>query len=208
MLAPCQGTAVELEGSWAEALGRGMWWAGAYAAVGFARSRPPGHRSPSKTARCFGEKSDDPHPVGISYRRENPSQATSRYEIHGLRVGGGLQGGWRVLALDLGYLHNGALVINDYGQREKKETIHGLRGRIGLAFAHELFTGSQTTYSGQCCKLPDGSEDTSSETACECERTPIGLSLFLYYGNEFYFTDSDVWVDHVVGFSLKVGVGL
>jgi hypothetical protein len=155
--------------------------------MGFTSPRPPGHPPPSTSTRCFTEK-EGSAPTGISYARKLPGDVTSDYLQQGLRWSTGLQGGWRILAADVGYLRNSALVVSDpaRGWLERKESIHGLRVRVGLAFAHELFTGGDTRYSPRCC-LPKG---TPSETACECERVPVGVSLFFYYANELYFSDA------------------
>jgi hypothetical protein len=209
LLAPCQATAVELEGSIAHVT-HGMWWFGAYGAIGFARARPAGHPPPSNTARCFGEKADDKQFSGISYRRKSPGGPTSDYVIKGQRWSLGGEGGWRMFGFDVGYLQNSGLVVNESAGKENGERwVHGLRFRLGLALAHELFSGGSATYSRACC-LPKG---TPSETACECTRTPVGASLFLYYGSELYLTGSDsgelqVWNDGMVGVTLKMGVGL
>lgn len=113
------------------------------------------------------------------------------------RYGGGLNLGWRIFAVDAGYMHDSAL--QDLGFSG-----HGMRFRGGLAIAHETFTGHDARYRRSCCD-----PDTSS-TPCECDRTPVGLALFLYAGAEW--APSGTWKKHwfepLFGLSLKMGLGL
>lgn len=114
------------------------------------------------------------------------------------RYGGGLNVGWRIFAVDAGYMYDGAL--HDLGFSR-----HGFRFRGGVALAHETFTGHAARFRRSCCKPND-----SSSTPCECERTPVGLALFLYTGTEYVgrgSLDRD-WFEPLFGFTFKVGLGL
>jgi hypothetical protein len=217
---PCQATSTEFEASVARVVAPGLWWLGAYASGGFQSGRPPGRRPASDLATCFDEFDrfeDTVHEDGdrrISYDRDAKyPNIEGKYSGRGLRVGAGVEGGWRFIGLDVGYLRNDALAVHrfvkprpeDAGVWQKESAVHGVRFRLGLSVAMELFTGSDVTYGREaprCCKTE------GSETACECKRYPAGMSLFLYYANELYFRNGNVWDDGMLGFTLKFAVGV
>jgi hypothetical protein len=175
----CGTGVIDLEGSWTPlypATNLFIWgvWASA------------GYRNSFSTQRFCDEL---PHPENALQRPAVKGSPRGRY-------GGGLNLGWRILALDAGYMHDSAL--QDLGFSR-----HGMRFRGGIAIAHETFTGHAARYRRSCCK-PD-----ASSTLCECERTPVGLALFLYSGAEYVFKDSgDHWFEPLFGVTLKVGLGL
>jgi hypothetical protein len=211
LAAPCQASAVEIESSVVPWISHGLWWGGFYGSLGITSPRPAGHPPPSNTTRCFTE-AEEGQPSGISYRRSEPNEVSSDYLPHGHRLGLGFEGGWRFIAADIGYLRNSALVVDerlDGGSvQESDATIHGFRLRIGVAVAHEIFTSSNSAYSYHCCTNSLG-KDGKSAIACECERTAVGVSLFLYYGNELYYSSGQkLWDDGMLGLTLKIGVGL
>lgn len=113
------------------------------------------------------------------------------------RAGVGLQAGWRLFAGDAGLLYD--KTPSGAQPREDSDRMV-LRTRLGLAFAWEVFTGGSAQYRRTCCT------DKHSWTLCECDHTPVGLSWFVFWGNE-----SRLWLkeyDHTLGISVKVGVGL
>ena len=183
---PCQSSALELEGSIVPFISDNLWWGGLWASGG----------------QQFG-KGDDAGTCGVSGRKPDST-------LTGWRAAAGGELGWRVFAVDAGFLHNNALTNGN-----------GLRFRVGLALADEFFTGGHATYSRSCCtkNLSNGVSDVGtkvdSDTACECDRTPVGVSLFIYYANELYWDEAipreptrKVWDNGMFGISLKVGVGL
>lgn len=108
-----------------------------------------------------------------------------------IRFAGGLEAGWRFVAVDGGYVFDGFR-----GTAE-----HRLRLRAGLAIADETFTNSNAKYSRGCCHQ-------SSATSCECDRTPAGMALFLYWAVEHAPRPGRDSSDHMIGLSLKAGFGL
>ncbi len=109
-------------------------------------------------------------------------------EKDAFRWGAGLEAGYRFLAVDGGYVFD----------KFQKDAEHRLRFRAGLSIADETFTGKNAKYSRCCCHQQD------SATSCECDRNPVGLSLFLYWAVEHARDVSD----HMFGLSLKLGWGL
>jgi hypothetical protein len=107
----------------------------------------------------------------------------------GRRQGLGLEFGYRFVAVDIGYVYDGALPSK-----------HGVRFRAGPAFTMELFTSA--SYRRGCCP-------TISDLACECDRTAWGLSLFPYWAVEHFPTaGKEEATDGMFGFSLKLAAGL
>jgi hypothetical protein len=187
----CHAAAWELEGSVAT-ISDSMFWAGAYGTAGIQVGRKPAqHQRPSDESACFERQT-------ISYRKTSRGLLDDKGD--GYRYGGGVEFGWRMLGVDLGYLKNTALANQD----------HGIRLRVGLALAEELFTGGMTRYGKQCCSI-----GLASSVPCECPRTPVGVSLFFYYAREEYFDrrahlglDTRQWGQNSVGISLKLAVGV
>jgi hypothetical protein len=206
LLFPCQVTAWEIEASIVPGflISRGLLWGGVYGTVGFSVHRPPSTRPPSNPARCFHEEDleKDAAPPLLGYRRTTESK-DAEYALDGmpLRWGGGLEGGFRMLSIDAGYINNRALVYKG----DPSKAVYGLRFRGGIAVSYEAFTAGDARYGVRCCKKTNG---PASETACECDRVESGLSLFVYYGNEVYWHGSHVWSDGMLGLSLKGGLGL
>jgi len=181
---PCQTTLYEIEASIPYVFGN-FWWLGGWASLGFRGSGPP-TKVPC-SALPDGKKLET-----------------------GERVGGGVELGWRVIGGDVGYVYDKAV-------RALPDTsAHGVRTRLGLAISDELFTSSCATYRRSCCNGgkpdPDHLEDADEHYSvpCECERNPVGLSVFIYWAHEAYWRDSDFhgFYDNQFGISLKVGVGL
>jgi hypothetical protein len=215
---PCQATATELEASVARVVAPGLWWVGAYATAGFQTLRPATRQPASDLATCFDEDLLDGATGGdaeeqwkslppIGYRLADGIDG--KYDPRGLRFGAGLEGGWRFIGLDVGYLRNTALVSrwSEASGAPRTSDVHGIRFRLGLAVAMELFTGSTVTYgheSPRCCKKE------GSPTACECKRYPVGVSMFFFYGNELYVRsyDDKKWNDGMLGLTLKVALGV
>jgi hypothetical protein len=205
--APCQATAAEIEASFVP-FTKNLVWFGFYAAAGVQGLRPPTRRPPSDLSPCFGEDvlEEDANGNGeievppLSYERKHHTQTnSSRYDARGARVSGGVTGGWRFFAADLGYLYNGALRSRD--DESSHRDVLGARLRLGLSFAMEVFSGGDVSYGLKCC-------DEDSETACECERYPVGISVFLYYGNELYYRRGEWWNDGLVGLTAKIALGV
>jgi hypothetical protein len=173
--APCRATALELETSVVPEflISRGLWWAGAWASAGY----QIGHGD--ATGPCDLERDQ--------IRKRDALEDLN--QLNGTRFAGGLEGGWRMLTVDAGLLHNHAL-----------STGNAFRVRGGITLSQETFTGSTATYRRGCC------EPARRSTPCECDRTPIGVSVFAYYAYEYYFIEE--WSDGMVGVSLKVGFGL
>jgi hypothetical protein len=207
---PCNATSLELEASFVPWINDGLWWFGFYATTGFQTLREQERRPPSEEAPCFSAGGAR---APMVYREWAP---------HGFRVGAGVEAGWRMIGVDVGALYNDTLVGRSDAENHRRleaearqagtsppgnsELVpYGMRFRLGLALADELFTGSRVKYGRHCCIRPAG---TASATPCECERTPVGASLFLYYGNELYWNGHGCWDDGMVGISLKVGFGL
>jgi hypothetical protein len=186
----CQAVALELEGSFA-GVTDGMFWGGAYGTAGIQRGIDPGRAAPSERDSCFEGRS--------IYYEVDRSRDVFGARGDGFRVGAGGEFGWRMLGLDLGYLHNTSLANQD----------HGFRLRAGLALANELFTGGSTRYGKECCSRYD------SVVPCECPRSIVGVSLFLYYAYELYVDrrvhlglDTRYWGQNSAGLSLKVAFGV
>jgi hypothetical protein len=104
------------------------------------------------------------------------------------RWGGGLEGGFRFLALDVGAI--------------RSEADWQLRGRWGIALAHETFSGSNQRFGRHCPE--HGGRYTYTEV--ECDRTVVGLSLFVFHALA-YDLETEDWLN-AVGVSLKVGMSL
>lgn len=193
----CQATSLELEASFVPWISEGMFWGGLFAGAGFQRGRPPGRSAPSQVKSCFADADL------IRYRgpKDGGKAPAGQAGGDGFRLTAGGELGWRMVAADLGVVYNSALVGQDIG----------FRGRIGLALADEVFTGSMVKYGKHCCYRKPGAPE--SVVPCECERTPVGISLFLYYGPEVYYAaegsnfEEHWWADHIFGLSLKVGFG-
>jgi hypothetical protein len=207
---PCQATSTEVEASLAHVVSPGLFWVGLYAAGGFQSLRPASRRPASDLATCFDEDllEGDATPPDIGYRlaRVGDDPVNGKYDPRGARYGAGLEAGWRFVGLDVGYIRNSALVSRwrDESGSHQTRDVHGVRFRAGLALAMELFSGTAVTYGREvprCCR-------STSDTACECKRNPVGVSLFLYYANELYFQRGDVWDDGMIGLTLKIAVGV
>lgn len=192
---PCHATSLELEVSYVPWISDGLFWGGFYAASGFQALRTSAHRPPSSEGACFKAETPDTDEDPVIYRRRG----------HGIRAGAGAEFGWRMLAVDAGALYNSSLVgIND-ARNEREDSApppFGLRFRLGIALADEVFTGASVKYGQKCCK------SSASVTQCECSRTPVGVSVFLYYGNELYWNRGGAWDNSLLGLSLKIGWGL
>jgi hypothetical protein len=126
------------------------------------------------------------------------------------RGGAGLEFGWRFLAFDGGYIYDASeadakgFKIDEVGERVETTYAdeHGVRLRVGASFAQETFTSSCARYAKDCCIT----EQEDSWTNCECNRTPAGVALFIYWANEWRFDSGKA--DNMLGLSLKFGVGL
>jgi hypothetical protein len=182
---PCGATAFEFEASYVPWIQDDLWYLGFWGGAG----------------QQFGH--DAGGECGYLLEPQGPTGAP----FTGWRAAGGLEVGWRMLALDAGYIHNEALRYGD-----------GVRFRFGLSLANEFFTSANATYNRRCCKTirrcdvdgkcgdPEPATEKCpplSETPCECDRTVAGMSVFFYYGNEWYIRDK--WDDGMVGLALKVG---
>ena len=121
----------------------------------------------------------------------------------GPRLGSGLEMGWRFLAFDAGWVWDDSELDDgtwpDGSERKSQE--HGVRLRLGGAFAMDLTAGC-ATYKASCCDATEG----ASSTDCECDRMPLGMTAFVYWAQEYRFNTSDV--DNMFGVSLKFGMGL
>jgi hypothetical protein len=209
---PCSATSLELEASLVPSafISRGLWWFGLYATAGFQTLHDQESPRPSEEAPCFSSQGTH---APVVYREWAP---------RGFRAGAGLEAGWRMLAVDVGALYNDTLVGRSDAEKHRElqsraerfdapppsdtELVpYGMRFRVGLSLADELFTGGRVKYGRHCCTKPAGE---NSVTPCECERTPVGGSLFIYYGNELYWNGNGRWSDGMFGISLKVGIGL
>jgi hypothetical protein len=206
---PCQATALELETSYVPFVTHGLWWFGAYATAGFQTRHATGQQPPSQESPCFEDSvssaGDKQRPDPVQYPLVD-SELTLKKAY---RFGGGLEAGWRMIGFDAGLLYNGMLRARKdddpvVAARQTDGAPMGYRFRLGLALSDEVFTAHDATYNRSCCK----EKKECSATICECERTPVGVSLFLYYGNELYVKNGRVWDDGLVGLSLKIGVGL
>jgi hypothetical protein len=162
------------------AISDGLWWAGAWGAVGKHYDRPV---------------NNDDDPAGelnetASEGTETPADPDKTAD--GSRWAAGLSGGWRVLTVDFGVVHD-----------ESFRNPWGSRFRAGLAFSWEAFAwpnpwGRPPRYTTDCC-------ESESWTTCECDHTPGGFSAFLYWAQE-----RDHVLKHPVnmlGASLKLGAG-
>ncbi len=153
---------------------------------------------------------------GMRYRGRDDQISGGPRNNHtktGLRGGFGVEGGWRFLGADVGYIRDESRAAGDeYEQLHPGDTAvsskdykDALRLRVGLTLATELITSAH--FSRSCC-IPK-----ESTTVCECERNPVGGSLFIYWAHENYYRDGSFlrsqseW-QGMFGFSLKVAVGL
>lgn len=137
---------------------------------------------------------------------------------HAERLAAGLEAGWRIIAADVGYVHDaGAVtraVADASGTTLRASSGNGVRSRLGLAISDELFTSQFATYRRSCCKARPCEAARAAKfgyaVPCECERTPVGLSLFVYWAHQ-YFRGSNGGAglhEDLFGVSLKLGVGL
>jgi hypothetical protein len=111
-------------------------------------------------------------------------------EKTGTRGGIGAEVGYRFVAMDLGYVHDGS-----------RWSRNGVRFRLGPAFSMELFTSAD--YRRGCCV-------STSDIACECDRRAWGLSIFPYWALEHYpgtDTQKEAESDGMFGISVKVATG-
>jgi len=184
---PCGASTYELESSVAHVLGGqanpvSMLWFGAWGTLGFRAHR----NSP-----CSKFETDD--------GRKGDIQADEKFRGAKGRVGGGVELGWRMIGVDFGYIRDEAVrSLHD-------QTGNGWRFRSGLALSHELFTGGDARYRRSCCR-----PSSAAAVPCECERTAVGISLFLYYAHEHFYRGSwtTSWYDNMVGLSAKIGFQL
>jgi hypothetical protein len=139
------------------------------------------------------ERGTDPCTDPEYPRVDSETDAAVRYDP--LRGGAGLEAGWRMVTLDAGYVRNGTFPDQP-----------GLRFRTGVSLPLEIFSGDDANYSRMCCKP----RQLPSATDCECDRTPVGVAVFVYYAHELYFGDAshEHWADGMFGISLKLGIGL
>lgn len=138
---------------------------------------------------------------------------------HAARLAAGAEMGWRIIAADIGYVHDAGtetppVVARGNGGILRPRNGNGVRTRLGLAISDELFTSQFATYRRSCCKPRGGDADRARKfgyaVPCECERTPVGLSLFVYWAHQYFLGSSDYAGLHedLFGVSLKLGVGL
>lgn len=142
--------------------------------------------------------------VGMRYRLKG--QPGGAHAGTGARAGIGVEAGWRFIGADLSYVRDesqrAAIGKGDVAERDYKDA---LRLRVGVALAAELF--SKAHFSRSCCVPKE------STTVCECERTPLGGSLFIYWAHENYYLDGRYlssggdW-QGMFGFSIKMAIGL
>jgi hypothetical protein len=124
----CQAAAWELEAG-VVTISDAMFWVGAYGTAGIQVGRKPGeHQRPSDRDACFERQT-------IFYGAD-ASRRVLDQPGDGYRCGAGVELGWRMLGIVLGFLRYTALVNQD----------HGFRLRAGLAVAEEVFTGGMSRY--------------------------------------------------------------
>jgi len=180
---PCNSNVFELETSTAYVFDN-LIWLGAWGSVGF--------RAPS------GDKKKAP--CADLTEQEDALRNPGKFDVAGGRFGFGGELGWRILAVDFGYLHDNA--VRDLPQTGGR----GWRFRGGLAFSQELFTSQFASYRRSCCRPA-----CHDAVPCECERHPAGVSVFVYYAHEHFWKDpgaTATFRDNMFGISLKIGVGL
>lgn len=130
----CQATSFEVETSFVPLISEDMFWGGLFVGAGFQRGRAPERAAPSQVKRCFAD-GDLIRYRGLKQDDGKPTPA-GKGGGDGFRLTAGGEVGWRMVAADVGVLYNGALAGQDIG----------FRGRIGLALADEVFTGSMVKY--------------------------------------------------------------
>jgi hypothetical protein len=181
---PCNARVFEFEVSHVPSflIARNLWWLGWYGHVGYQDQR-------TSKPRCTLEE----------WHRHQPPEGERSLAM---RYGGGVEAGWRMITVDSGVVHNAAL-----------EQSWGWRVRVGLSLAQEVFTGANARYRTSCCRSPSSKDEVCPsciDSVCECDRTAVGIALFLYYAHELYPAGEvdPVWADGMVGLSFKLGFGL